>query len=227
MSRDELDRLGGSFNEMAVRLQSRNAQLRAHADDLERRVAERTIDLVAAKSAIEQSEQSLAITLDSIGDAVIATDTTGLVVRMNPVAQRLTGWTLAEARERPLREVFRIINETTRAEVESPVAIVLERGITVGLANHTALISRDGAERASADSAHRSAIPREPSAASCSCFATRPRSARPSGNCARARLAPRQSWRQRSTRSSSWTSRVESSTSSSARSNVTVRRRTS
>ncbi|HEB99713.1 MAG TPA: PAS domain S-box protein, partial [Thiotrichales bacterium] len=97
-------------------------------------------------------EQDLEATLNSIGDAVIATDTEGRVTRMNPVAERLTGWTLADARGRPLEEVFHIVNAETGAEVESPVAKVLREGQVVGLANHTQLISRKGDRFQIADS---------------------------------------------------------------------------
>jgi two-component system cell cycle sensor histidine kinase/response regulator CckA len=91
-------------------------------------------------------------TLASIGDGVISTDAQGKVEFMNPVAERLTGWREAEASGRPLHEVFRIVNEETRATVESPVARVLREGIVVGLANHTVLIAKDGTERPIADS---------------------------------------------------------------------------
>ncbi|HZI19618.1 MAG TPA: PAS domain S-box protein [Pyrinomonadaceae bacterium] len=93
-----------------------------------------------------RSEAQLATTLRSIGDAVIATDRHGQVRFMNPVAEQLTGWTLAEATGLPLHEVFRVINERTRQPVESPVEKVLREGMTVGLANHTVLIARDGRE---------------------------------------------------------------------------------
>ncbi len=93
------------------------------------------------------------ITLASIGDAVIATDATGRVTFLNPVAEALTGWTTAEAFDRPLSEVFRIVNETTRAEVANPALRALASGVIVGLANHTVLISRDGSERPIDDSA--------------------------------------------------------------------------
>ncbi len=86
-----------------------------------------------AERAAQASERSLRTTLRSIGDAVIATDTSGRVTFMNPVAERLTGWKTAEARGRPLAEVFRIVNEETRAEVESPVVKVLRDGAVVGL----------------------------------------------------------------------------------------------
>ncbi len=102
---------------------------------------------------IRASEQRLATTLRSIGDAVMATDERGLVSISNPLAERLTGWPLAEARGKPMDDVFRIINEDTRASVESPVTKALREGKTVGLANHTLLIRRDGTELPIEDSA--------------------------------------------------------------------------
>jgi PAS domain S-box-containing protein len=93
----------------------------------------------------EQSEQ-LRVSLASIGDAVIATDINGLITFMNPTAEALTGWTGEQAANKPLAEVFHIINEFTRKPVENPVAKVLREGKTVGLANHTVLIARDGRE---------------------------------------------------------------------------------
>jgi len=88
----------------------------------------------------------LATTLQSIGDAVIATDNAGLITFMNGVAERLTGFTEGEARGRPLHEVFRIFSEQTRQIVESPVSKVLREGTVVGLANHTLLRTKQGAE---------------------------------------------------------------------------------
>ncbi|MBV9926294.1 MAG: PAS domain S-box protein [Acidobacteria bacterium] len=99
-----------------------------------------------AEARAHADRESLQTTLRSIGDAVIATDGRGLVRFMNPVAERLTGWTLAEAEGRPLAEVFRIVNELTRETVESPVEKVLREGRVVGLANHTVLVARDGTE---------------------------------------------------------------------------------
>jgi PAS domain S-box-containing protein len=92
------------------------------------------------------SREQLLITLRSIGDAVIATDAQGRVSFMNEVARKLTGWQLEEAVGRELREVFQIVNEETRTEVESPVAKVLREGAVIGLANHTVLIAKDGSE---------------------------------------------------------------------------------
>ena len=92
-------------------------------------------------------------TLYSIGDAVISTDTAGRIQQMNPVAEKLTGWPEAKAMGKPIGDIFRIINEETRAPVENPVARVLSEGRVVGLANHTRLIARDGRECPIADSA--------------------------------------------------------------------------
>ena len=96
--------------------------------------------------------QRHSVTLQAIGDAVIAADSRGRVELLNPVAEALTGWTNEEARGRPLEEVFRIVNEETGAEVESPMARVLREGVVVGLANHTLLLARDGRKIPIADS---------------------------------------------------------------------------
>jgi PAS domain S-box-containing protein len=84
-------------------------------------------------------------TLTSIGDAVIVTDTRGIVTLVNSVAGRLTGWG-EDAVGKPLKDVFRIVNESTRRAVENPVDKVLREGTIVGLANHTVLIAKDGVD---------------------------------------------------------------------------------
>ena len=107
----------------------------------------------ASRQELAESEQNLFITLHSIGDAVLATDTEGRITRMNPVAERLTGWSFASAQGQPVDEVFRIVHEQTRAPAVVPVAKVLASGEIQGLANHIVLISRDGSEWPIADSA--------------------------------------------------------------------------
>ena len=82
----------------------------------------------------------------SIGDAVIATDILGNITFMNSEAEELTGWVLNEASGAPVKTVFNIINEQTRFEVENPIDKVLKQGLVVGLANHTVMIRKDGAE---------------------------------------------------------------------------------
>ena len=93
-----------------------------------------------------REQQWLQTTLRAIGDAVIATDEEGCVIFMNSEAEKATGWTEAEANGRPLVEIFQIVNEETRAVVESPVAKVQRTGAVCGLANHTILIRKDGSE---------------------------------------------------------------------------------
>jgi PAS domain S-box-containing protein len=99
-----------------------------------------------SRRRLAASERRFAVTLASIGDAVIATDNQARVTFVNRAAEALTGWPLADAVGRPLAEVFRIVNEQTRQSVEDPAAKVLRSGTVVGLANHTALLARDGRE---------------------------------------------------------------------------------
>jgi PAS domain S-box-containing protein len=122
---------------------ARFAALTQQIDSLSREIVRRK----QVEEELRGQREWLRVTLASIGDAVIATDTGGQVVFLNPAAEALTGWAQADALHRPLAEVFRVINESTREAVASPVARVLKEGVTVGLANHTLLLGRDGAER--------------------------------------------------------------------------------
>jgi PAS domain S-box-containing protein len=131
------------------RLEEALRQLNA---DLEKRVQDRTAELMRVNETLRESEQRWATTLASIGDAVIATCEEGRIRFMNAVAEALTGWTLSEASQKPVKQVFNIINEHTRMEVEDPVGRVIETGVICGLANHTLLIRKDGAEVAIDDS---------------------------------------------------------------------------
>ena len=101
---------------------------------------------------LANEKELLAVTLRSIGDAVITTDTQGQVTFLNRVAENLTGWTLEETVGQPSTEVFQIINEKTGEKCASPVQRVLELGRIIGLANHTALVTRNGAIHSIADS---------------------------------------------------------------------------
>ena len=101
---------------------------------------------------LQVSEERLAVTLNSIGDAVIATDAEGRVTLLNPLAEKLTGWTRAEAFGRPVDDIFHIINKETRQPAAIPVKETLAQGTIQGLANHTVLIARDGSECDIADS---------------------------------------------------------------------------
>ncbi|MEK6611236.1 MAG: PAS domain S-box protein, partial [Gemmatimonadota bacterium] len=108
--------------------------------------------LQQANVTLAESEERLEVTLASIGDAVMTTDASARVSGLNPVAERLTGWTTAQAAGRPVSEVFQIINKETRLSATIPVAETLAHGTVHGLANHTVLIARDGSERDIADS---------------------------------------------------------------------------
>jgi PAS domain S-box-containing protein len=106
----------------------------------------------AQRRASEQREV-LRVTLRSIGDAVITTDTHGCVTYMNAVAESLTGWTMSEAVNKSLDAVFRGVNEDTHTPVVSPARRALDHGVVVGQANHTVLIRKDGVEFPIDDSA--------------------------------------------------------------------------
>lgn len=108
--------------------------------------------LQQANATLRASEGKLAVTLDSIGDAVIATDAEARVTVINPLAEVLTGWTQAEAMGRPVNDIFNIVAQDTREPAAVPVLQTLALGTIQGLANHTLLIARDGSEYAIADS---------------------------------------------------------------------------
>ena len=113
------------------------------------RVAGIQIDITQRRQVEEQlrhSEQDLAITLQSIDDAVIATDVDGRITRMNIAAERLTGWSVTEIRLRPLGEVFQTVDVDTRQRLTDPVAQVMQSGEVVASHNHMTLLARDGTE---------------------------------------------------------------------------------
>jgi PAS domain S-box-containing protein len=105
------------------------------------------------EAELRDREENLRITLNSIGDAVITTDKSGVIRRMNPIAEQLTGYSHTEAEGKKLKQVFNIVNAETEVSCPSPVEKVLEKGEIVGLANHTTLISKTGVKHQIADSA--------------------------------------------------------------------------
>lgn len=111
------------------------------------------LQLDKTTQALQRREKYLSLTLNSIGDAVIVTDAEGYVSRMNPVAENLTGWSFSEAYGRAVKEIFPIIDASTRCPIDNPVEKVLFSGKTVFLSNHTTLISKNGSEYQIADSA--------------------------------------------------------------------------
>lgn len=135
--------------------------------NLEHLVKARTEDLSNINASLRQEieqrkrtelelfkqKQLAIVTLESIGDAVITTNMQSEVTYLNPVAEKMTGWSKAEAMGRPILEVFRILNESTRKLAANPVDVVLAHNKVCGLANHTLLIAKSGAEYAIEDSA--------------------------------------------------------------------------
>jgi PAS domain S-box-containing protein len=106
-----------------------------------------------AETRAHQRREVFQVTLQSIGDAVITTDVEGRITDLNKVAESLTGWSHAEALGQPLERVFNIVNEVTRRPVDNPATRALRDGVIVGLANHTVLLKKDGAECPIDDSA--------------------------------------------------------------------------
>ena len=105
------------------------------------------------RARVTEGREVFRITLRSIGDAVITTDIEARITYLNEVAESLTGWSHREALGQPLERVFQIVNEVTRRPVENPATRALREGVVVGLANHTVLIKKDGAECPIDDSA--------------------------------------------------------------------------
>jgi PAS domain S-box-containing protein len=156
---DEL-RSGRSLQEFTSRFRAKDGtyrwlEWRAAAvpeKDVVYAVVSDVTEATATKASLRELSENLSTTLNSIGDGVIATDLRGEVTRMNPVAERLTGWTLAEAAKRPLSQVLPLVNGETRDIVESPADHALREGTAVSLAKRTLLARRDGSEILIADS---------------------------------------------------------------------------
>lgn len=106
-----------------------------------------------AQRRVTGSREVFRVTLRSIGDAVITTDTEARITYLNEVAEALTGWSHHDGLGQPLERVFQIVNEATRKPVANPAMRALREGVVVGLANHTVLIKKDGAECPIDDSA--------------------------------------------------------------------------
>ncbi len=124
----------------AVQLVVRDATLRKNAQREQQRALEQAR---ASEAALEREKEWLAVTLRSIGDGIIATDTADRVTLLNPVAETMTGWPQPEAAGRPVGEVFRILHRNTR----EPLADVTGRTPDANGAEHAMLVARDGGER--------------------------------------------------------------------------------
>ncbi|ESA35612.1 pas domain s-box diguanylate cyclase domain-containing protein [Leptolyngbya sp. Heron Island J] len=112
---------------------------------------------ITDRKQLEQSlyqEKELAqITLHSIGDAVITTDSSGNIKDFNPVAEKLTGWQAREARRRPIAEVCKIVDSKTGQPLQNPALQAIKEKRAISLSNHPTLISKTGQEFAIGDSA--------------------------------------------------------------------------
>ena len=142
---DEIGDLSRAFNQMTINLKT----VTSSKADLEREVIQRK----QAEEDLRRQREWLRVTLTSMGDAVIASDTGGRITFLNPVAMTLTGWQLEEAMGQPIQGVFRIINEKTHKSAEDLVTRVLNEKCVVGLANDTVLLTKDGREVPIEDSA--------------------------------------------------------------------------
>jgi diguanylate cyclase (GGDEF)-like protein/PAS domain S-box-containing protein len=131
--------------DISARKQAERA-LRDANEALEQKVSERTAQLARANDVLETEKELFRVTLASIGDAVITTDAAKRVTYLNKVAEELTGWTEAQARGRPLAEVFRIVHEGTREPAQDPGGVSIPENGSVATHDHTVLICRDGRE---------------------------------------------------------------------------------
>jgi diguanylate cyclase (GGDEF)-like protein/PAS domain S-box-containing protein len=129
---------------LEIKVQERTAQLVQANESLQAEIAQRQ----KTESALFREKELAQVTLQSIGDAVITTNRLGLLEYLNPVASALTGCSQQDAPGKPLSEIVKIVNETTRELVESPVETALREGQLVCLANPTLLITHDGRELA-------------------------------------------------------------------------------
>ena len=103
-----------------------------------------------AEALLFEEKERAQVTLASIADAVVTVDTTGRIEFMNPIAERLTGWPLDEARQRPVAEVFAVVDEATGAPIPDPVARALTDGETTEADANVVLLCR-GAESIAID----------------------------------------------------------------------------
>ncbi len=134
------------------------AAMATAVDITERKLAETSLRetnarLEHAVEALAQEKELAQITLASIGDGVIRTDACGVVDYLNPVAERLTGWTSAEACGRPVSEVFNVLDEATGKPLANPVERCLQEEDVVELAGYSLLTRRDGRDFAIRESA--------------------------------------------------------------------------
>lgn len=132
-----IDNIAIGFNsaEYRTRLQQLLEEAQTQAEELE-----------AQQEEIQSQREWFETTLKSISDGIITTDIKAQVTFMNPVAEQLTGYALAEIRGTKINDVFHILSESSRTEVENPVERIIEEESIINLTNHTILLARDGRE---------------------------------------------------------------------------------
>jgi PAS domain S-box-containing protein len=146
----------GLFIAVALCIAGITSALRAAREHAHRLVSDavaRQKDLESARGELARERDRFAVTLASIGDGVIATDAAGNVTFMNATAEKLTGWSSAEAVNRAIGKVFRVVAEDTREAIKSPVEEAIETGATVTVPDRSVLLNRRGGEYAIDDSA--------------------------------------------------------------------------
>ena len=145
-SKKKLENLAGELRQANTSLEQKVAErtrslLRSN-EQLQREISERAY----AEKALAAEKERLAVTLSSIGDGVITTDTTGKIVLLNTVASKLTGWLHEQAVGAPLLDIFRIFDDKTRTPRHNPVAEVLRANAIINRTRPARLIARDGTE---------------------------------------------------------------------------------
>lgn len=142
-----LVRVWGIQHDITTRKQAEEALLRAKlAEAANLELTKEISQRKRVEQALFREKELAQITLHSIGDAVITTDANGFIQSLNPVAEKLTRWSLSQAKGLPLDEVFQIVNEISGEPVENPVEKALDENRIVKAANNTLLIGRDGSE---------------------------------------------------------------------------------
>lgn len=140
---------------LAIQRGAQDYLLTGHIDSYSlSRAIRNVIERKVTEEALFNEKERALVTLNSMGDGVISTDTEGRITYMNIVAERMTGWSQDEAKGQPIGTVFRIIDGETREPVPTPFDLALQQNNTVGLASaETILLRRDGAESSIEDSA--------------------------------------------------------------------------
>jgi len=144
-SQNELGQIAKTFNAMSANLK----KIIITKTDLEKEVAERK----QAEEALLESEERWETTLASIGDGVIATDELGIITFINTVGEKLTGWSLDRAVGKPITEIYNVISEKSRENLDNPALLALKKKSVVMLTNHSVLIQKDLTEIPIDDSA--------------------------------------------------------------------------